>query len=371
MAGASTSQALSGMAAGATIGSVVPGWGTAIGAVVGLLAGMMGGDGGAAQQQQLARDQLQQQDNQQEYQKNLNSIALQRSIAGSKDSYGSEVKYDPGSNTWTSALGEMPKRIQDAENSSTLLRNAVDIPQSTANNVAQSVLASENRRGLSGAINNYQSYVPTSEAGLRGALQDASTRANSSAQEPLIQDTLRQFARTGTSAAPVLARMGRENSLALSQEMDQNVINAAKGAADIDSSRRQSLAQPLAAMSSLGSPNMSYAPLTGSNPAAQIAALVNGRAQGSATPANQAAATAAYGASGMNAAYANAIAAAGNDPTVAKWGSMGRQVGDLVNGVTGKDSTGTSIWSSLFGGSGNNADQKPSNIYSNPEIWGS
>lgn len=366
---ASAGSALSGAASGAATGTMVmPGWGTAIGAGVGLLSSLLGGDGGASQQQGLARDQLQNALNQQEYQKALNAIALNRGAAGSTDAYGSTVRYDPATNSWVSSLGAMPQRIQDAENASTLQRNAVDVPQASANNIASSVLASENRRGISGAVNTLNNYTPTNEAALRGALQDASTRANQATQQPLIQDTLRQFARTGSAAGPVLARMGRENATALSQEMDNNVIQAAKGSADIDASRRSALASPIQTLSGAGTPNMSYAPMTGSNPNAQLASLIASRAQGAAAPASSGAIASAYGTGGATQGYNSAIAAAGNQPGTAMWGSVGRQAGSLFDSVTSPRGGGQSIadqvmswFGSGSGGSGNNADESWNN----------
>jgi hypothetical protein len=176
----------------------------------------------------------------------------------------------------------------------------VDIPQASQNNAAQSIMASLARRGLSGAINNYNSYTPITGETERGALQDATTRANQTSQAPIIADTLRQFARSGTAAGPVLTALQRDNSTTLAREMDDNTVRAQTDAATVNNANRSALAAPISTLSAAGTPNITLPQLTGTNPAAAIAAQVNGRAAGAATPGTQGAYSAQFGGATQN-----------------------------------------------------------------------
>ena len=290
--GGAASGALSGAAAGSAFGP----WGTGIGAGVGLLGSLFAGDGGAAQQQKIAANQLQQSQNSQQYGQALNAEALKRAIAGSTDAQGSTIRYDPTTNSWVSSLGKVPGDVQAGINSATQLHNAVDVPQSTQNNAASSIMASLARRGMSGALNNLNSYQPKTDAQVEGALQDSSTRANQISQAPIIADTLRQFARTGTAAGPVLAQLERANSDSLSKEMSDYVVKAMTSTGDINNANRQSLTTPITTLTAAGTPNQQNTSASYTQgPAAELAAQVNGRATGSATPASAGANSNAYG----------------------------------------------------------------------------
>jgi hypothetical protein len=118
---------------------------------------------------------------------------------------------------------------------------------------------------------------------------------------PLIADTLRQSARTGSAAGPVLAQLGRTSADELSKQMSDNVVKAATSTGDINTSQRQALMSPIATLSAAGTPNQentspSYTP--GPNDA--LAGMVSGRAAASATPATSGAYGTAYGTSASN-----------------------------------------------------------------------
>lgn len=346
----------SGMASGAAMGSMImPGWGTAAGAVVGgALAAFTPEDNSALYQRQLEANNLQNSQNQQQYAHMLNAEAMKRAAAGSVDAQGNSIRYDPGSNTWISALGAEPTRQQAGVDSANYLHNQVTVPQAIQNNAASSIQASLARRGMSGALNDLNNAPKTNVDSLEGALQGVSTRANQVSQQPIIADTLRQFARTGTAAGPVLAQLERANSDTLSQEMSRNKIDAMKGAADIDASRRQALSVPIQTLQQAGTPfqqdtSASYTP----GPAAGIAAQVNGRAIGSAAPATSGSAYSAYGTAANTQATQGATNVQGNDPnqgylsaieknigTIAKdpamkgtGGSMANSIGNWINGT--------------------------------------
>lgn len=347
------SGALSGAAAGTAI---APGYGTAIGAVLGALSGAFSGDGGAAAQQALSANQQQLTQNQLQYSKGLNSEALRRAIAGSTDAEGSSIRYDPATNQWVSTLGKRPQAIQGGIDSATQLHNTVDVPQAEQNNAASSITASLARRGLSGAINNFDNYQPVSQARLYGALQDASTRANQISEHPIIADTLRQFARTGASAGPVLSQLERASGDTLSQEMSQNVIKAMTGASDVNTSNRQSLAQPIATLINAGTPSQqNTSPSFTAGPSDALAAQTTGRAVGSSAPATAASGASAYGTIASNQAANLAFNAAGNSPLPGQLASINQSAQTLGNSgaFKGLGTTINDFFNTKFGGVSN------------------
>lgn len=350
-----------GMASGASMGAVAGPYGAAAGAVIGGIMGALApDDNSAAYQRQLEANNLQNSQNQQQYAHALNAEAMKRAAAGSVDAQGNTIRYDPGSNSWISAMGAEPTRQQAGVDSANYLHNQVAVPQAIQNNAASSIQASLARRGMSGALNDLNNAPKTNVDSLEGALQGVSTRANQVSQQPIIADTLRQFARTGTAAGPVLAQLERANSDTLSQEMSRNKIDAMKGAADIDASRRQALSVPIQTLQQAGTPfqqdtTASYTP----GPAAGIAAQVNGRAAASAVPAQMGSAYSAYGTAANTQATQGATNVQGNDPTqgniaaiqknlstVAKDASMkgfGHDVGSTINDWYNTNFNGLSI----------------------------
>jgi hypothetical protein len=348
--GGAASGALSGAAAGSALGP----WGTAAGAALGLVSSLMAGDGGAAQQQEISRNQLQQAQNSQAYTQALNAEAMRRSTAGSTDAQGNTIRYDPATNSWVSALGKAPAQIQGGINSATQLHNTVDVPQSVQNNAASSIMASLARRGMSGALNNLNSYQPKTQAEVQGALQDSSTRANQTVQAPIIADTLRQFARTGTAAGPVLAQLQRASSDSLSKEMSDNTIRAMTGAGEINSANRQALTVPITTLTAAGTPNQqNTAPSYTPGPAAELASQINGRAASSGQIAASSGNSGAYGAiagnqaaklasdNAMNGLEASQLAGAyksiGNLKSSGAFDGLGDSVNRWFNGTQGVD----------------------------------
>jgi hypothetical protein len=329
MSGASIgSGALSGAAMGT---SIMPGYGTAVGAVLGAVMGALSGDGGAAKQQQISQNELQNAINQEAYARGLNAEALRRAVAGSIDSQGSTIRYDPSTNSWVSNLGKAPSDQQAALNSAAIMHNSTDVSQSVQNNAASSITASLARRGLSGAENTLENYQPKSQAEVLGALQDSSTRANQISQAPIIADTLRQFARTGTAAGPVLAQLSRANSDSLSKEMSDNTVKAMTGTGDINTANRQALASPIATLTAAGTPNQEntnaqYTP----GPAAELAAQVNGRAVGASTPATAGSGSSAYGTIAANQAANLASSTAMNSPLPGQLAGANQSVQNLA-----------------------------------------
>lgn len=346
-----------GALSGAATGSVAGPYGAAAGAVIGGGLSLLGGDNGAAYQQQIEANNLQNSQNQQQYAHALNAEAMKRASAGSVDAQGNTIRYDPGSNSWVSTLGAEPTRQQGAVDSANYLHNQVAVPQAIQNNAASSIQASLARRGMSGALNDLNNAPKTNVASLEGALQGATTRANQVSEAPIIADTLRQFARTGTAAGPVLAQLERASGDTLSQEMSRNTIDAMKGASDIDASRKQALSIPIQTLQQAGTPfqqdtTASYTP----GPAAGIAAQVNGRATGSATPAQMGSAYSAYGTAANTQASAGASGVAMNSPVPGELASanqsiqtlgrsgIGQQINDYFNGPKSSQAPDGSIY---------------------------
>lgn len=197
---------------------------------------------------------------------------------------------------------------------------------------------------MSGALNALESYQPKSEANVLGALQDSSTRANQVSQAPIIADTLRQFARTGTAAGPVLAQLERANSDTLSKEMSDNVVKAMSGTGEINTANRQALTTPIQTLTAAGTPNQqNTAPSYTPGPASELAAQVNGRATGSATPASAGAGTNAYGTIAGNQATGLRSTAALNDPSLGQTAGMYQSAQNLGKSLNGGSGLGGSI----------------------------
>jgi hypothetical protein len=366
-----------GMLGGAGTGMMIGGpYGAAAGAVIGGVLSALGGDGGAAAQQKISQDALQNSINQEAYARGLNAEALRRAVAGSIDAQGSTIRYDPSTNTWVSALGKEPSGQQAALNSAAIMHNSTDVAQSVQNNAASSIQASLARRGLSGAMNTLESYQPKSQAEVEGALQDSSTRANQISQGPIIADTLRQFARTGTAAGPVLAQLERANSDTLSKEMSDNTVKAMTGTGAINDANQRALSTPIQTLLAAGTPNqqntnVQYTP----GPAAELAAQVNGRATGSSTPASAGSGSSAYGTIAANQAAKLASDTSMNSPLPGQLAGANQSIQNLAKQINGGNGSSfgsgiTDFFNRNFNGVGASNNPNVASNFGNEQILG-
>lgn len=303
----------------------------------------------------ISGNNLQNAQNQQQYQHMLDMIAMQRGVAGSTDSRGDQLTYDPATNSWKTLLSPSGQALQTASDSATLKHNLNDVQTaSDANNGA--MLDAIKARGAAGsALDKLQAFKPMSGQGLEGALQETATTANRQVQDPIIADTLRQFARSGTAAGPVLTNMMRDNATSLRQTMLGDQIDAMKNVDGINNSNRASLAGTYEGLNNASKPALNFASPVGQAPNDALLQEMTARANGSAQPAS----TAAY--SLGSATNANNLAAqdAAKNPGQSNAGAT------LLSGVDGVKNlfspTGdvASYIKSLTQGSGNAGDAPP------------
>lgn len=329
--------------------------GTAAASTAGAVQGSANAQAANKTSAQISANNLQNSQNQQQYQHALDQIAMQRSVAGSTDARGDQLRYDPGTNSWVSTLSPTGQRVQSAADNAAITRNTNDVRTSEdANNAA--MLDAIRARGASGtALDKLQAFKPMSEGGLEGALQETATTANRQAEAPVIADTLRQFARTGTAAGPVLTNMMRDNATTLRQTMLGDKIGAMKNTADINNANRGGLASTYEGLNNAAKPALNFAPIAGGSPNDALLSEMTQRASG----APQSASTGAYSLS--SATNANNLAAEnaaknpgiGADPS-GLIGGIGNQIKGLFdpNGAVLK-----AIGAYLPSGSGNAGDQ--------------
>lgn len=346
---ADAGSALSGAAAGAAAGSVVPGWGTAIGAGLGLLSSLMAGDGGAGYQRDLAAANIGQQQNDARYMQSLNAEALRRASAGSSDSFGTTTQYDPYTNTWKAMLGQQPEQAQSAAYGANTIRGAVDTPRASYGNEEAASRASRNNAGTSGALNELNSFRGITGEAERGALQDDTLRANNATYRPLVADTLRQYSRTGTAAGPVLAQLGRSSADSLSRQMAQNTVAAQSAASNTNTANQGRLENKVRANVGAGTPGGStFAPNTSEGPMALLTQLMGQRAATAAQPATSGAYSSAIGSNaGTNAAALGAKYPGNNLLDAQRTNTAGKYGTDLVDSLWGSSGGTASVASQI------------------------
>src|SRR4051812_13693297 len=57
----------------------------------------------------------------------IQALINQRSIAGTEDSAGTTMRYDPATNQWISTLGALPQAAQTAADQAAISRNTTDV----------------------------------------------------------------------------------------------------------------------------------------------------------------------------------------------------------------------------------------------------
>ena len=313
---------------------------------------------------------LQDSQNQQNYTKALNALALQRSTAGSIDSRGSRASYDPSTNTWRTQLSPEAAAIQAGNdrfntqnqkdvtvgNAQTLNNNATNATASRVANNGAMANAIQARSGADSARRQLENFRPMSSGELEGNLQQSATTANRQAQDPIIADTLRSFARNGTAAAPVLTSMMRDNATSLRQTVLQDKIAAIKGVGDINNTRRAGLQSTYDTFNNASTPKLQFSQngaLGSASTAAPDAALQNeisSRANGAGTTGIQAGSVSNQGAASSVAARQLAV-------NSTPYNNSGDILASLAKSFQNKDlqNFGKSVYGSIFGGGAGNA----------------
>jgi len=202
--------------------------------------------------------------------------------AGYTDSSGNSYQYDPGTNSWVSTLGKLPQQVQTAADQAAIARNTTDLRQAQGANARADLNAARAQPLIDAAQRRLANFRPMSGSDLGGLLSETAANANTTAYRPLIQDTLRTFARTGTAAGPVLADIGRRSSADLRQGLIDAQIKGIAGAADINNANRQGLATDLSSAITAGTPQFQYPGIVPSTNQKDMLTALQNRATGAA-----------------------------------------------------------------------------------------
>lgn len=327
--------------------------GTAAASTYGAVQGSANSQAANRNSSAISRNNLQNAENQQQYQHALDAIAMKRSVAGSTDSRGDTLRYDPATNSWVSTLSPGGQRVQSAADSAGINRNTTDVRSSIDSNNAAMLDAIQARGAAGTALNKLEAFKPMSSAGLEGSLQETATTANRQAQTPIIADTLRQFARTGTAAGPVLTNMMRDNATSLRQTMLGDKIGAMKNVGDLNNQARGGLASNYATLNNAAKPALNFAPISPSGPNDALLTAMSQRATG----APQSASTAAYSlSSGTNARNLASDSAAKNPGIEGDASGLYAGIGNQLKGLLDPQGDVVKLIRSFTGGAGNAGD---------------
>jgi hypothetical protein len=235
----------------------------------------------------------------------VQALINQRSIASQTDSSGTSLAYDPATNTWKTTLGKVPQQVQDSADQAAISRNTTDLRQAQFANEQSAKRAALAQPYADATRRDLESFKPMGYDQLTGLLQQQATNASNSTFSPLVADTLRSFARTGTSAGPVLGQIGRDASKNLRDSLIDAQIKGMTGADSINQSKRSGLEGAASNAQSLATPAFGYTNISASPYSTAMTAAATNRATGASTAP-------AYGASASNAAEKSLQDAYGN-----------------------------------------------------------
>lgn len=330
---------------------VVAGIAALVSAAATAYAASKANNGSSQTQSDIANRNLGDQESNDAYSRALNALALQRSTAGTADSSGNRTYYDPSTNTWHTSLGPVPQAVQNASDNAAIQRNTTDLRTSQrANQNAElrGLLAQRAAGPALAAVNNFQ---PINTNQLAGLLQQRATQANNDAQRPVIQNTLRQFARTGTAAGPVLSNLERTNADTLRKTVLDDTIAAMTQGGQINNQNRQSLLNNYTSLNQQANPSLNFAPLSNDNPLAALSQQISSRIQGATTAPNQGSYASALGNSARNSAANLAISSVPNSNFAASQiGALGKQIPNITSSIT-------DLIKQLTSGDNNNGDR--------------
>src|SRR3954471_4804161 len=176
-----------------------------------------------------------------QYMRMLSALINQRSIAGSVDEAGTSMRYDPATNQWVSELGALPKQAQTAADQAAISRNTTDLRQAQAANAQAAIRAARGEGYADTTRRDLEDFRPISGTDMTGLLSEQATRASNATYAPLIADTLRQFARTGTSAGPVLAQLGKGSADSLRDSLIEAQLKGMQNTDSINQNNRSAL----------------------------------------------------------------------------------------------------------------------------------
>lgn len=261
-------------------------------------AGSARSNAAAQEQNRLSREQLDAQKQNAIQQQIMQAMINQRAIAGSKDSFGSSMKYDPTTNTWVSELGALPMAADRAAMQQSITANTTDPARVRLVNqeamrraAAAGGYADTTRRDL-------ENFRPMGQDQLAGLLTNQATEAARQSYDPLRSDVMRTMARTGTAAGPVLGELGRGEAQNLRSSLRDALITSMTQTDQINQARRSGLENAAANASTLATPNLQNPGGASSNQGNALATLLAQRS-------TNAPVSSAYGATAANEAVKN------------------------------------------------------------------
>jgi hypothetical protein len=315
-------------------------------------------NGQAQQQSGLAANAQASAESNAQQQAMIQALINKRSTAGFQDSAGSSLRYDPTTNQWISALGKLPEQVQTSADQASVSRNTTDLRQAQDANAQSALRAARAGSYADTARRELENFRPMGHEQLIGLLGQQATNANNATYRPLVADTLRAFARTGTAAGPVLAQLGKGSADSLRDSLLDAQIKGMQGTEALNQSKRSGLLNNAQTASGLATPAFGYSQITPSTYASTMANLANQRATTASTAP-------AYGAAAKNEAEKMVQGAYGTqikqtvDPN---YGIAQTQSGlDSLSTAFGKGGTGRELVNAIK--SYTNAD-KPSTDYS-------
>lgn len=252
-------------------------------------------NGQAIQQSGVNQQALNDAQNNYRNQQMIQALINQRSIAGQVDSQGTSLEYDPVLNQWVSKLGKLPEKVQTTADQASISRNTTDLKQAQFANQEAAVRASRAAPYADASRRELESFKPMPQDQLIGLLQQQATNASNATFRPLVQDTLRSFARTGTSAGPVLGQIGKDAASNLRDSLIDAQIKGMTGTDQINQSKRSGLQSAAQTGAALATPAFGYSSVNSSPYSTAMQSLLGQRATGAATAP-------AYGAGATNTA---------------------------------------------------------------------
>ena len=293
------------------------------------------GRSGATPAQDTSWMQLQSDRDQLTAQMQQQALANRRAVAGTTDSFGTSVQYDPATNTWRTVYGQLPQQTETAADQASILKNTTDIMQQELANrdaIRRAQLAGP---AADTAIRELTNTSPMSREALTGLLTQQAVTAQREAYDPLRADTLRSIARTGSAGGPVLAQLGRTEADSLRKSLIDAQLAGLQGADSINQTRQGNALSLAGGTSSLATPNLGQTQVQPSSIANTMGQVVAQRAG--------------------NAAYTTPKGYTQPGQLDAAYGNIGKTVGDPNFGVN-QAISGLKDVSTFFGKGGGGQD---------------
>jgi hypothetical protein len=253
----------------------------AVGAIANLASSGMNANRSNQQQvqdQSLQLRALQDAENNQRNQALVQALINQRSVAGTQDQYGGGTRYDPATNTWVTTQGKEPEAATRAAMQAAISRNTTDLRQAQFANEQEAVRAARAAPTADTAGRELANFRPMGSDQLVGLLGQQATLANNAVFNPLVADTLRSFARTGTSAGPVLGQIGRDAATNLRQSLIDAQIKGMTSVDAINQGRRSGLESSAANAATIARPGFQYSGISPAGVDNSMAQVVSQRA---------------------------------------------------------------------------------------------